>query len=158
MDKKKLIFTALITISILGIFLSGMLTAAEYSDNIALLCGQDVDSSCNVVQNSQYSKLIDLENTQNGSNFEIPVSLLGIIFYILVLGLSIFMFKQYKNKNKIDIKYKYMMLVLCVIGVSFSIVFVLIQAFLIEAFCTYCMISALDTLFLLFLALALFFI
>lgn len=158
MDKKKLIFAIFVAVSIFGIFLSGMLTAAKYSDTVAILCGEDVDNSCNKVQNSEFSDLINLKDENNSTTFKVPLSLAGVFFYLTVLGLSIFMALEYKKKKQVPLKHKYIMLGLCVAGVSFSIVFVLIQAFLIEAFCTYCIYSAIDTLILLFLSFFLIFV
>lgn len=158
MDKKRVLFAILIIISFFGIFLSSMLTVAKYSEKVALLCGENIDNSCNKVQESEFSNIINLKDENNNTIFEIPLSLLGIIFYILTLCLSFVMFLGYRKNKLIKIKYKYILLFFCLIGFISSIIFVLVQAFLIEAFCTYCMISAFDTLILFTISLYLFFI
>jgi uncharacterized membrane protein len=80
---------------------------------------------CNVVAASPYSVL-----------FGIPLSLWGLIFYagVLVLGVGLLTDRlQYVKK---------LFYIAAVIGVLFSLYFFYIQAFLIGAWCIYCIISA----------------
>lgn len=142
--ERKNILIAIMIFSFLGVIIAGMLTAAKYSDSIALLCGQDIDNSCNTVQNSPYSYLIN-EKKNDGSEFKIPLTLAGIIFYLILIALAYRVYSNEKNKKKTSDKLKYSLFVIGIFGVLFSAAFTWIQAFLIEAFCTYCLISALDT-------------
>ncbi|MBI2048656.1 MAG: vitamin K epoxide reductase family protein [Parcubacteria group bacterium] len=80
---------------------------------------------CNVVAASPYSYL-----------FGVPLSLLGLIFYIGVLGVGIGLSMHVRHaKNALYIA--------AVIGMLLSFCFSCIQIFLIGAWCIYCIFSAL---------------
>jgi uncharacterized membrane protein len=139
--KQKVLLILVIVFSIMGIFLAGSLTAAKYSDNIAVLCGEDLDNSCNTVQNSEYSYLINVKNDDGSTKFQFPLTLAGLLFYIILLIGAIILLKDFR-KRKEDKKLKIALFIVGLIGILFSIVYTWIQAYKIEAFCTYCLISA----------------
>jgi len=89
---------------------------------------------CDEVTNSEYSQL-----------FGIPVALLGMLYYLSVLILSLLYFD---TKNP---KLGKLILPLTCVGLLASAWFVYAQIFLIKAICQYCMVSALtsSTLFIL---------
>jgi uncharacterized membrane protein len=84
---------------------------------------------CNTVSASPLSK-----------PFGIPLSLFGLIFYFGMLVISVF---YVRTKNSLLFK-----LMLLGSSMSFlaSLYFTYLQGFVIQAFCTYCLISALSTL------------
>jgi len=145
MKFKKNVFIPMIIIliAIIGLFLSGILTLAKYNNSIAALCGEDVNNGCNTVQNSAFSNIVNYENDKTGTEFKIPLTLLGIIFYfiVMVIGIDI-----YRNDMKISKKKMNIFFWIVVGGLIFSIVYTLIQAFVIEAYCKFCLISAFDVL------------
>lgn len=152
MNKKRLILVMCLIVAIFGLFLSSMLTLAKYNDSIAAICGEDLDNSCNTVQNSEFSKLVLLEDEIDDVEiFSIPISFMGVIFYLMFIGVSIYGLFFYKQ-NKFSNKFNYFLIGLAGVGVAFSIIFTIIQAFFIEAFCTFCVLSAFDTLILLILS------
>jgi len=83
---------------------------------------------CNTVAKSPYSHV-----------FGIPLPLFGMIFYTLMLGAVIFLAK---HQNLLLAR---LTLVLGFIGFAFSLYFIYLQGFIIQAFCIYCLISALTS-------------
>jgi uncharacterized membrane protein len=98
-------------------------------------CSTSFLSGCATVAKSQYSVF-----------FGVPLSLLGMIFYlgaILVCGIILFRPKEI---------FKKILLALSFAGVISSIYFIYLQAFVIKAFCVYCVLSALSSFILAFLS------
>jgi uncharacterized membrane protein len=140
---KRIVLSLIMVFAILGIFIAGTLTLAKYSDSIAILCGEDVDNSCNTVQNSEYSYLINVES-DSGSNFQVPISLAGVVFYTLLLVLSVILYKR--DSVGLDLgNLKYYLFGFGFVGILFSAVYTWLQVYKIDAFCTYCLISAFDS-------------
>jgi len=83
-------------------------------------------NGCEQVLTSSYSTM-----------FGIPVALLGVLYYLAVF-LSAVAFLD--RKKPIFLK---AMVLFPVAGFAFSLWFVFVQAFLLEAFCLYCLLSAL---------------
>lgn len=82
-------------------------------------------SGCETVLNSQYSEI-----------FGIPLALLGAIYYLSVLIVSIILF--FKN----NIRFVNILFVLSVVGFLTSTYLVYLQLFVINAICQFCMLSA----------------
>ena len=153
----KYLLIIMIIISIFEIFLSGMLTAAKYSHSIASICGDDLSNSCNTVQNSPFSNIVNIENENNQTTFQIPITLLGIFFYIILTWFLVKYYKLVSKKQKIYRKLKHILLYLGIGGFIFSVSYTLIQAFVIEAYCKFCLFSALNTCILFFMILYIYF-
>ena len=81
-------------------------------------------SSCETVLNSSYSEILG-----------IPVSLLGAIYYFVLLILFMIYFDK---KKEIFLQYAFH---LTIFGFLFSLYFLSIQAFVLKAFCQYCLVS-----------------
>lgn len=122
-----------------------MLTLAKYNDTIAALCGEDLSNSCNTVQNSKYSYLINIENENQKENLKVPVSLAGVFFYTLLFIISIVGYIKLLKNKQLSKSYPLILFVVGLIGVLFSAVYTWIQAELIEAFCKFCVISTINT-------------
>ncbi len=142
---KRTILIILIIFSSIGIIISSMLTLAKYNDQIALLCGQNPSNDCNTVQNSNYSNLFTLQNKEENTQTNVPLTLAGLLYYTTVFGISITLIRK-NTKQKTKNIVLPALFVISIIGLSFSIIYTLIQAMVINAFCTYCLISAFDTL------------
>jgi uncharacterized membrane protein len=85
-----------------------------------------ITQGCEVVTTSIYSSILG-----------IPVALLGLLYYsAIVLAIYIATF-EYKNEKALTI-----IALFTVLGFSFSLWFVYVQFFLLDAICQYCMISA----------------
>ncbi len=144
-NKLNKIIYILIIITIFEILLSGLLTLAKYNNSIAALCGDDLSNSCNTVQNSEFSNLIDIKSN-NGYKYEIPISFVGVIFFTIFLyfliKLKLELFHNHKNyfRNISEI-----ILGMSIIAFIISIIYTLIQAFIIKAYCKFCLTSAINS-------------
>lgn len=118
----KLIITTLI-LSIIGIFDTTYLIIKHYNQD-SINCS--IFEGCDLVTTSTYSVI-----------FGIPVAVLGIIFYVSVFALTLW---YLKSKNK---KVLASILGLSSVGFLMSIWFVYIQVFILDAYCLYCLVSAL---------------
>lgn len=112
----------LLTVSLVGVVDAGYLTLSHYqkaSVNCSILDG------CNVVLNSSFATL-----------FGIPTALFGVLFYLTVCGgvLGYVLFRK--------LSWLYGVCILAILSVFISLGFVYIQAFVINAWCFYCLISA----------------
>ena len=92
-----------------------------------------ITTGCDEVLTSQYSSIpINIGSV----NFEIPLALMGIIFYLTV-G---FLLLLYVDMKKLFIAK--LILLTTTIGFLSSLSFIYIQGFLIGQYCTYCLLSA----------------
>jgi uncharacterized membrane protein len=115
------IITILI-ISIVGIADTTYLTIKRYSQD-SINCS--IFEGCDFVTTSTYSTILG-----------VPVAVLGIIFYTTVFVLSIL---YLRSKNK---KFLISLLGLSGVGFLMSLWFIYTQAFILNAFCLYCLVSA----------------
>lgn len=112
-----------------GIADSTYLTQSELSGT-PLLCNIQNISGCNVVAGSQYSHI-----------FGIPLAEFGLLFYsvlFVLAALELVIFDQLLRRA---------LQVISLVGLVSSVYFTFLQAFVIGAFCIYCLASALITLF-----------
>jgi len=113
--------TVLLVLSVLGIAVSLYLTYLYFSNSESTFCLKG--SGCDTVRESPYSEILGL-----------PVSLFGIIGYLLVFALSL-----------ISITYRVrwvLLYFLSLAGVTFSFYLIYIELFVIKAICDYCLASA----------------
>jgi uncharacterized membrane protein len=109
--------------------------AQHVASGTAVICNIQGLSDCNTVIASQYSRL-----------FGIPLADIGVFFYGVLFVLAAFeliIFDSFLRR---------VLQVASLIGIAASIYFVSLQAFVIRAFCAYCLTSALITLLILFFA------
>lgn len=90
---------------------------------------------CDAVMTSKQSK-----------TFGIPNSLLGLIFYAMILVLSALFIKGLAPFWPIA--------VIITIGFGFSVYFTVVQSYILHAFCAWCVISAIDSLIMFMIVLA----
>jgi len=115
------IVIALFIISVLGFTDASFLTIEHYQ-NIIPPC---TTAGCETVLTSAYSTL-----------FGIPVALLGMIYYLII---AIGLFAHIEGKHEPSLR---AVLLLTICGFIMSLWFVFTQAFLIHAYCLYCLGSA----------------
>lgn len=156
MNKRKFFLYFILFIAIFGFLDAGALTVAKYSGTIAQLCGISIQipglNSCLQVQNSQFSYLIN--SKISNKDLKVPLSLAGVLFYILIIFLSSsLLFRRNLKKRR---NYTIYLFILSLIGLIMSIIFEYIQAFIIKAFCKFCAASAIFTLILFLISLYLF--
>ena len=118
---KSIWIKVIILFSALGLIDAGYLTYKHYTGGV-VPCS--LTNGCETVLSSQYSEV-----------FGIPISLLGILFYAVVLILAV---------NILDNKIKVFKFLLIISGIAFavSLVLVYLQFFVIKAICAYCLTSA----------------
>ncbi|MEX0910468.1 MAG: vitamin K epoxide reductase family protein [Candidatus Paceibacterota bacterium] len=121
MDNKKLALVMLV-LSFLGLLDASYLTFKHYAGG-SIKCL--IVSGCDVVTASSYSVWFGF----------LPVALLGVFFYFIALLLA---FLVYDTDN---IKWKKLLLGWALIGGLVASWFLYVQAFILEAYCSYCLIS-----------------
>jgi uncharacterized membrane protein len=119
---KKLKWSVII-LSLIGIFDTAYLSYARFTSS-PLSCGSS--GGCNAVAASEYSAM-----------FGVPLAYAGLLFYMVVFVLGLRLFSE---GNTLFLR-KFLFLVTS-IGFLSSAYFVYVQAVLIEAFCIYCLVSA----------------
>jgi uncharacterized membrane protein len=112
-DRRLRLVAALVAVA--GIVVAGYLTRAHYGDG-SLVC--PVGGGCETVQESEYAELAG-----------IPVALLGLIAYSVLLALILW-----------DVPLARLgAAALALTGLLFSAFLLVVQAFVIEAFCIWCL-------------------
>ena len=119
--KRIIITIALLFLSIAGFFDAAYLTILHYQNAIPPCA---IAKGCETVLTSQFSTIL-----------AIPISLIGSL-YFLVLIFLILLITQ-KEPKKFFAYFK----LLAILGVIVSIVLIYIQAFILNAFCQYCLLS-----------------
>jgi uncharacterized membrane protein len=111
-------------VALLGFIDAVYLTTKYYSGNINC----SVISGCQEVLSSQYSAIVG-----------IPLALLGALYYLFVL-IAAMLYIDSQNKWALKIIF-----IFPTIGFIFSIWLTYLQAYVIKAFCQYCILSALTS-------------
>lgn len=133
-------FRILITIGVialLGIANAGYLAYIAF-EGVAPTC--TIIKGCELVAASPYARV-----------FGIPLALFGVLFYTLVLGTALWGFLAAPRSRVARF-----ILPLTALGFLLSLYFLYLQAFVIHAFCQYCLFSLLDATILFSLAFWLF--
>ncbi len=122
-SKKSFIHKDLNLIKLLALI--GLIISAYLSFKI--LGGSDLNycvtgKDCDIVNNSVYSRI-----------FGIPVSVIGLLGYILILAVSFYSFTKRKKWN--------LLFYITVIGASFSLYLTYVEIFKIKAICSFCVAS-----------------
>ena len=123
MNRVSLLYTQIV-LACIGLADSWYLAESAMSDT-PLTCDIGGLTGCNTVAQSPYSHL-----------FGIPLGVYGILFYALV-----FIFTLAILRLAIAHLERYLLL-LTLAGAIASVVFILIQVFLIQALCVYCLLSS----------------
>ena len=104
-------------VSAAGIALAAYLSYVHYKP-AALIC--TIGGGCETVQHSKYATIAG-----------IPVAMLGLAFWIVALVLVVWDSELART----------LIVALAVIGVAFSVYLVVLQLFVIDATCTWCMLN-----------------
>src|SRR3989344_3854033 len=131
----KWILIAIIIISFIGFLDAAYLTVQHYQEGI-LPCV--VFEGCEQVTNSKYSTI-----------FNIPISLLGAAYYLVIFLSAVVFWESNKDKALLVISY------LPIGGFVISVFLLYLQLFVIKAICTYCVVSIITSTMLFILGLRL---
>lgn len=132
---RNVLITIILVLAFIGIADSWYLAESAFT-GAALTCniGAGLDG-CNTVAQSPYSHL-----------FGIPLAAYGFVFYCLTFVLSAVMLAAPA------LSLRRALYILSVIGAIASVIFIAIQGFLIHALCVYCLVSALISFVICYLA------
>jgi uncharacterized membrane protein len=129
---KRFLAYLLIFFSLLGVFDTGYLTWEKLNNSIppcsaAFKCG-------------------DVLNSSWASVGHIPLSAFGILFYtgFLLLGSLLFIEKEKLQVGSVSVAVSTIALVFGILGVLFSAYFVFLMGVVLQAWCLYCVLSALN--------------
>lgn len=127
---KILIALAIVLVSFFGILDAGFLTY-EKVRNIIPPCTQGF--ACGTVLESPYASI-----------GPIPLSVLGLVFYSLVFILAVINFVEVRHLKFLGLKLHThdLLLLLSIFGGLFSLYLIILMAFVLRAWCLYCLISA----------------
>ena len=87
------------------------------------ICGEDETSSCSIVQNSEYKETLGIKNSYS-----------GIFIFTMLILITASQIKNPTQNKKTAITF------LVTIAALGAFYFIYIQAFIIKAFCLYCMV------------------
>ena len=109
----------LLALAFLGFLISTYLTIQHYQHAIPPWSL----SGCEVVLTSQFATIMN-----------VPISLIGALYFVVLIGIDVVLIqKDAPNLQKI-------LKLLIYLGFTISIVLFLIQAFILKAFCQYCLV------------------
>lgn len=131
----KWIIIAFLVLSFLG-FLDASYLVAEHYLGVPLIC--TITEGCSEVLESEYAVFLNA-----------PIALFGALYYAAVFLLAVLFLD---TKNPLFLKGA---ILLPLAGFFFSLWLIYVQAFLLEAWCQYCLLSALISTLLFLLALKL---
>lgn len=123
-DPKKLWVTALLVVSLFGMFLAGILTYEHYVPMDLPGCSQDGAFDCAKVNSSQFSEIRG-----------IAVALIGFVTYVLVAGLCVTRLRKGPDKAAGAMAYAF---ILAVISGVLSAFLFYASKFILGTFCLYC--------------------
>jgi uncharacterized membrane protein len=121
---------AMLLLALLGVAVA-LYDAYSLYNGQALWCPPPING-CNEVANSPYARI-----------FGLPVGYFGVVYYLYMFGLAALLaFDPFSRGLRFGA------LLYTAVGVCFSIYFMYLQINFIHAFCIYCLVSAVVTLFL----------
>lgn len=124
---KRIGVVGILVLAFLGLADSAYVALQDMS-GAPLLCSIENLSGCNIVAASPYSDL-----------FGIPIAQYGVLFYAALFALAALELVVF------DRLLRRILQGFAVVGILASVIFTLIQVFLIEALCIYCLASAVIT-------------
>jgi uncharacterized membrane protein len=114
-DRSLRLLAALVALA--GVALAGYLTWSHYGDQ-SVLC--PVGGGCETVQESEYAEIAG-----------VPVAVLGLAAYVVLLGLIVWDSPPARLAAA----------AIALVGLVFSGYLVVVQAFVLEAFCVWCLVN-----------------
>ena len=118
---------AALVLAVFGIALSGYLAFENVQDKSGICTG--VAKSCHTVQQSKYGKIAG-----------VPVSVPGLLLYAGLAGLAVLWLTNFRGRR---ILWTQLALLGAFGGFVFSLYLTSIEAFVLDAWCVYCVVSAL---------------
>lgn len=129
--KKQLVAVLMVIFSMLGIFDASYITYEEFSGSVPM-CMPPFD--CGKVLDSPWASI-----------FGVPLSVYGLVFYSTVFVLAVMNLLEVKVKLPVVKTITRGLRWLGVFGFLFSIYLVTLMQFIIQAWCLWCLVSAITT-------------
>lgn len=123
---QKTLGISLIILTVIGVALTGYLAVA-FARNTSVVCFLETD--CNTVLASAYSNVLG-----------IPLAFFGLAYYIALATFAVSYFRTQNPRTLNTIN------TVLTLGLAFYIFLFIIQAFVLQAFCIYCLSSSVVTL------------
>jgi len=139
---KNNIIKAIIALSFIAIIITGYLVFIHYNPALKSPCEINNKISCKAVDESSYSKFfqaVGLEEITYIIGFDIPVALIGFLAYMALFILSILIYNKPDFEMQGAIRnYKIAIFALSFAGFIFSMYLSYIEAFVLGAWCLFC--------------------
>ncbi|UJG44112.1 MAG: vitamin K epoxide reductase family protein [Candidatus Heimdallarchaeum endolithica] len=113
-------------VALIGFLISLFLLYSEITNSFYCIVEEHF-FDCSKVNKSSYASILG-----------VPISLIGVIYYLSIIIAAIMISKQIKDKILLD----FVLPVVTTLGLFFSIYLTLIEAIVIQKFCEYCLVSA----------------
>jgi len=130
------LLTAVVIISLIGLFLTAYLTYMHYVAEARSFCTVDETFNCDIVNSSEWAS-VDL------GFVVIPTALLGFGTYLLFLVLSFGVIKDWKFQKIHKVLRRGNIITLmrwiCIIGFLISLYLTYVEAFVLKAYCFLCL-------------------
>jgi len=139
---KKGLTIAVMILALIGVGISGYLYSLHGGDFSDKACEINETFSCSVVDQSPYSEI-----------YGVPVSLLGIIGYGLLALAALMKLFDKKGDRGLD----WFLVLASAGGLAFAMFLTAIEAFVLHAWCLYCVFQQIDIILIFILVLVLFF-
>jgi len=133
MNKKKILVGTVFFLIIMEIFFTAFLVISSGQNSVLCFLG----SSCKEIQSSPYGQI-----------FGIKLSQMGLVSFIILLGLF---FLASKNS-----RYKFWFLLAGLLGTLFALYFIFVQIFILGKLCSECMIIDISAIIIFILSLFMF--
>jgi uncharacterized membrane protein len=129
---KEHVFLAVIGIlAVIGLFISGYLVKEHYTSTGASFCDINDTFNCSAVNRSQYAVFLG-----------VPVAALGLLYYLMLLGLALFGPALRRGLGQDNESYALLFVGHGLFGLLFSLYLTSIEAFVLHVFCPLCLTSA----------------
>ncbi|OGM98028.1 MAG: hypothetical protein A2817_02040 [Candidatus Yanofskybacteria bacterium RIFCSPHIGHO2_01_FULL_39_8b] len=121
--------TLLLILSFIGVIISGYLTYVHYAGAELGYCHFNDTFDCDKVNKSIYAEFLGL-----------PVALFGFLMYLVLFIYSFFLLGKLKLKLPAD--HLFYIRLLTGVGVLFTLYLISIEAFVLKAWCIFCLIHS----------------
>jgi uncharacterized membrane protein len=121
----------LVALAIIGIVVAGYLVTEHYTSTGASFCDINSTFNCSVVNKSQYAVFLG-----------VPVAALGLLYYLMLLGLALFGRTLRRGLDLDGESYALLFVGHALLGLLFSLYLTSIEAFVLHVFCPLCLASA----------------
>ncbi len=128
-DRRIRVFIGIV--ALIGIILTAYLVREHYAPTGSSFCDVNARLNCDVVNKSDYAAILG-----------VPVALLGLLFYLAVLVISVAPAKLVRRLGGDEELRRMLLLGAAVLGLLFTLYLTGVEAFVLHVFCPLCLGSA----------------